>query len=115
MIVETRKTPQGTEYWDAKEQRVRFVPTGNTPPFEVTANPESMTIGVDLATGTDMTVNNNIRNAKVAISPELIEDLTVKKLRTLAKEYDIEIPADITRREDIIGFLTKEPVNDDAE
>jgi len=113
MIVETRKTPQGTEYWDAKEQRVRFVPTGNTAPFEITVDPASMIMGVDLATGTDMTVNNNIRNAKVAISPELIEDLTVKKLRALAKEADIEIPDNITKREDIIDFLKNELASDD--
>jgi hypothetical protein len=36
MKVQTRVTAQGTEYWDAKEKKVLFVPAGEKPDFEVT-------------------------------------------------------------------------------
>ena len=42
MNVETRKSAAATEYWDAKEKRVRFVSAGKKPDFEVTENPKSM-------------------------------------------------------------------------
>ena len=97
MIVETRKTPQGTEYWDAKEQRVRFVPTGNTPPFEVTANPVSMIMGVDLASRKELTTLD---------SETQFEDMTTKELRLYAAELEIDIPDDVKKKSDIIKLLT---------
>nr|WP_242555279.1 hypothetical protein [Bacillus cereus] len=42
MIVETRKTIAGTEYWDTIEKRSLFLLNGKEPGFEVTVNPESM-------------------------------------------------------------------------
>ncbi|MEI4618538.1 Rho termination factor N-terminal domain-containing protein, partial [Bacillus cereus] len=84
MITEIRKTISGTEYWDNKEKRSLFVPTGEEPGIEVTVNPESMLIGVDLADGKDMTVVSEV---------PVLSNMTVKELREYADELGIEIPS----------------------
>ncbi|WHY75717.1 hypothetical protein QNH20_16490 [Neobacillus sp. WH10] len=106
MIVETRKTAAGTEYWDNKEKKVLFVPAGMDPYFEVTENPKSMIMGVDLASGPDKTV----------IDGELVDDedvmnfskMTVSQLKKFAAEHNIDIPDDMKKKDDIISFLTEE-------
>ncbi|KAA0965837.1 hypothetical protein FQ087_06105 [Sporosarcina sp. ANT_H38] len=104
MIVETRKTAQGTEYWDAVEKRTRFVAKGNTPSFEVTTNPTSMLLGVDLASGQDTTaIYVNIADGKS--NGTRLEDMTVPQLREFANEIDVEIPSDIKKKDDIIKHL----------
>ena len=102
MIVESRKTAAGTEYWDTIEKRVRFVPVGKDPNFEVTVNPPSMLIGVDLAKGPDMTAVNG----KVVETPKMLEDMSVKELRAFAEKAGIEIPEGIKKKDDIISLLT---------
>lgn len=97
MITEIRKTISGTEYWDNKEKRSLFVPTGEEPGFEVTVNPESMLIGVDLADGKDMTVVSEV---------PVLSNMTVKELREYADELGIEIPSDIKKKEGIIDLLS---------
>ncbi|HFK1791398.1 TPA: Rho termination factor N-terminal domain-containing protein [Bacillus pacificus] len=97
MISEIRKTISGTEYWDSKEKRSLFVPTGEEPGFEVTVNPESMLIGVDLANGKDMTVVSEV---------PVLSNMTVKQLREYADELGIEIQADVKKKEDIIELLS---------
>ncbi|MBJ7985830.1 Rho termination factor N-terminal domain-containing protein [Bacillus cereus] len=96
MKVETRKTVSGTEYWDLKEKRSLFVPVDEEPGFEVTENPESMILGMDLSSEPDKTV----------VSTVSLEDMTVKQLREYAGELDIEIPADVKKKEDIIELLS---------
>lgn len=107
MNVKTRVTAAGTEYWDAKEKRVRFVPAGKEPSFEVTENPKSMLMGVDLANEKDFT----------AINGELIDDsedsinlskMTIPQLKEFAAAQSIEIPSEVTKKTDIIKLLTKE-------
>ncbi|PED86305.1 Rho termination factor N-terminal domain-containing protein [Bacillus cereus] len=93
MITEIRKTISGTEYWDNKEKRSLFVPTGEEPGFEVTVNPESMILGMDLSSEPDKTVVN-------------LNGMTVKQLREYADELGIEIPSDIKKKEDIIDLLS---------
>ncbi|MDA1874309.1 Rho termination factor N-terminal domain-containing protein [Bacillus cereus group sp. BY112LC] len=95
MITEIRKTISGTEYWDNKEKRSLFVPTGEERGFEVTVNPESMILGVDLSSKPDTTV--------VTVP---FNDMTVKQLREYADELGIEIPSDIKKKEDIIELLS---------
>ncbi|PEM89482.1 Rho termination factor N-terminal domain-containing protein [Bacillus toyonensis] len=97
MITEIRKTISGTEYWDSKEKRSLFVPTGEEPGFEVTVNPESMLIGVDLANGSDTTVVSEV---------PVLSNMTVKQLREYADELDIEIPSDMKKKDDIIELLS---------
>ncbi|PFI24046.1 hypothetical protein [Bacillus cereus] len=95
MITEIRKTISGTEYWDNKEKRSLFVPTGEEPGFEVTVNPESMILGMDLSSEPDKTV--------VTVP---FNDMTVKQLREYADELGIDIPADVKKKEDIIELLS---------
>ncbi|MGG3042600.1 hypothetical protein ABEO76_05240 [Bacillus anthracis] len=95
MITEIRKTISGTEYWDNEKKKSLFVPTGEEPGFEVTVNPESMIMGVDLSSKPDTTV--------VTVS---FNDMTVKQLREYADELGIEIPADVKKKEDIIELLS---------
>ena len=97
MITEIRKTISGTEYWDTKEKRSLFVPTGEEPGFEVTVNPESMIMGVDVANGKDMTVVSEV---------PVLSNMTVIVLREYAVELGIEIPSDMKKKEDIIELLS---------
>jgi hypothetical protein len=95
MIVEIRKTISGTEYWDNEKKKSLFVPTGEEPGFEVTVNPESMILGMDLSSEPDTTV--------VTVP---FNDMTVKQLREYADELGVEIPADVKKKEDIIELLS---------
>lgn len=92
MKVETRKTAAGTEYWDNEEKRVLFVPAGEKPDFEVTENPESM-------------LNKEEPAPKTDEAPDL-KDMTVNQLKAYAAELDIEIPADVKNKKDIIALLS---------
>ncbi|HDR8152825.1 TPA: hypothetical protein QC057_001748 [Bacillus cereus] len=93
MITEIRKTISGTEYWDNKEKRSLFVPTGEEPGFEVTVNPKSM-----IAKFAD----DKVIDVKVIE----LDDMTVKELRDHAASINVEIPADVKKREDIIKLLS---------
>ena len=97
MISEIRKTISGTEYWDNREKRSLFVPIGEVPGFEVTVNPESMIMGMDLA---------NVKNMTVVSGVPVLSNMTVKELREYANELGIEIPADVKKKEDIIELLS---------
>jgi hypothetical protein len=106
MIVETRKTATGKEYWDNIKKKVLFVPAGKEPNFEVTANPKSMLLGVDLANGPEVTiVNGEVLNDEDVIN---FSKMTISQLKMFAKENEIEIPEDIKKKDDIITFLTNE-------
>ncbi|AQY40930.1 hypothetical protein P4V72_29705 [Bacillus thuringiensis] len=93
MITEIRKTISGTEYWDTKEKRSLFVPTGEDPGFEVTKNPKSM-----IAKFAD----DKVIDVKVTE----LDDMTVKELRDHAASINVEIPADVKKKEDIIKLLS---------
>ncbi|OUB79712.1 hypothetical protein BK744_02870 [Bacillus thuringiensis serovar zhaodongensis] len=93
MITEIRKTISGTEYWDTKEKRSLFVPTGEEPGFEVTKNPKSM-----IAKFAD----DKVIDVKVIE----LDDMTVKELRDHAALINVEIPADVKKKEDIIKLLS---------
>jgi hypothetical protein len=101
MIVKTRKTISGTEYWDTKNKKMLVVPHGQEPPFEVVDNPKSMIYGVDLAKGKDETVitreNGDGTN---------LEDMTIPQLKDFAKQIDVDIPSDIKKKDDIIKYLS---------
>lgn len=101
MNVEVRKTAAGTEYWDNEAKRVRFVPAGQEPDFEVTENPKSMIMGVDLANGPDHTVNGE----EVDKQPDF-NSMTVKELKDYAAELSIELPEDVKKKDDIIKYLS---------
>ncbi|EEM02480.1 hypothetical protein [Bacillus pseudomycoides] len=95
MIVEIRKTVSGTEYWDTKEKRSLFVPIGEEPGFEVTENPKSMVVKF----ASDKVID-------VKVKEPSLDDMTVKELRAHATELGIEIPKDVTKKDDIIALLS---------
>lgn len=95
MITEIRKTISGTEYWDSKGKKSLFVPTGEKPGFEVTANPKSM-----IAKFADDKV------VDVKVDELSLDDMTVKELRDHAASINVEIPADVKKKEDIIKLLS---------
>ncbi|MBY7111389.1 hypothetical protein ILT06_10750 [Bacillus sp. 17RED48] len=101
MITEIRKTISGTEYWDNKEKRSLFVPTGEEPGFEVTVNPESMIIkhadnkvvGVEVI-DTDTEIN--------------LDDMNAEELLSFAKENDIEVPGKLKKEETIRNHIVEQ-------
>ncbi|WP_161513374.1 hypothetical protein [Bacillus thuringiensis] len=93
MITEIRKTISGTEYWDNEKKKSLFVPTGEEPGFEVTKNPKSM-----IAKFAD----DKVIDVKVIE----LDDMTVKELRDHATSINVEIPADVKKKEDIIKLLS---------
>ncbi|EJR68630.1 hypothetical protein IIO_00158 [Bacillus cereus VD115] len=101
MIVETRRTVSGTEFWDATEKRSLFVPTGEEPGFEVTVNPESM-----IANTGYLTTDNKGLVVGESDSEVNLSGMTVKELREYADELGIEIPTDVKKKEDIIELLS---------
>ncbi|UQX56732.1 Rho termination factor N-terminal domain-containing protein [Cytobacillus pseudoceanisediminis] len=96
MKVEIRRTAQGTEYWDTKEKRSLFVPAGQEPNFNVAVSPESMITDVDSAKEPDAT----------AVTVINLEDMTIKELRSYAAEHNVEIPAEVKKKDDIIKVLS---------
>ena len=113
MIVETRKTAAGTEYWDAKEKRVRFVPTGKEPDFEVTINPKSMIVGVDLAMGKDKTViDGKVVDTQTDID---LDAMNGEQLRSFAEQNGIEIPRNMKKEETIRKHIEEVLTAADAE
>ncbi|MED3549972.1 hypothetical protein [Cytobacillus praedii] len=118
MRVEIRKTAVGTEYWDAKEKRIIFVPAGKEPDFEVTENPKSMLIGVDLASGPDLTIVNGESVAStmgISVDGKIIDlsNKTIKELRDYAASKEIEVPKDIKKQSDIAQYLYNNWVSDE--
>jgi hypothetical protein len=97
MNVKTRVTAQGTEYWDAKEKRVRFVPAGSEPDFEVTEDPKSMVMGVDVANGTDHTVVDDIN----------LDEMNAEQLLKFAKDNNIKVPGNMKNEDTIRNHIAE--------
>lgn len=116
MKVPIRKTIAGTEYWDTEAKRSLFVPKGQEPDFEVTENPKSMLtpegdkIVVETVVKGDeaIEVNSIDANDVVEIPEEQLSELdnmNAKELRAYAKKNNIEIPAAIRAKGDIIQLI----------
>ncbi|AHA69943.1 phage protein [Bacillus thuringiensis] len=104
MITEIRKTISGTEYWDNEQKKSLFVPTGEVPGFEVTVNPESMIADKGFATGGYLTKDTlAIGEAGTEL---ILSNKTIKELRDYAASINVEIPADVKKKEDIIALLS---------
>lgn len=103
MFVETRKTAQGTEYWDAKEKKTVFVPAGKEPDFEVTVDPKSVIAGVDLETGKDTTViNGQIDDGETDTN---LNAMNAEKLLTFAAQNNIDVPGNMKKEETIRNHI----------
>ncbi|WP_342432623.1 hypothetical protein [Neobacillus sp. FSL H8-0543] len=105
MIIETRKTAAGTEYWDNVEKRVIFVPTNKEPDFEVTVYPMSMLLGVDLANGPDKTaVNGQVVDSNTDID---LDVMNKEQLLVFAKQNDIDIPGNMKKVDTIRNHIAE--------
>ncbi|MEH6940789.1 hypothetical protein [Bacillus sp. JJ722] len=108
MIIETRKTAQGTEYWDNDEKRSLFVPAGEKPNFEVTENPNSMIMGMDLANSKDVTaVNGKVIDAEINL-----DNMNAEQLLSFAKQNDIDVPGKLKKEETIREFIVEQLTTD---
>ena len=111
MFVETRKTANGSEYWDAQNKKSVFVPIGQKPDFEVTENPKSMIYGLDLAKGEDRTENHN----EIVDNSNSLDDMEVDQLLAYAKENNIDVPGNMKKTETIREHIKEEQAKDTAE
>lgn len=92
MIVETRKTAQGTEYWNNVAKKSLFVPAGEQPHFEVTNNPKSMLGEAD--TNDQNEINLDVMDAG--------------QLRSFAKQNNIEVPGNMKKEETIREYIAEQ-------
>ncbi|AOM08862.1 MULTISPECIES: hypothetical protein [Bacillus] len=104
MVVETRKTIVGTEYWDTAEKRSLFVPTGEEPGFEVTVNHESIIADKGFTTGGYLTKDKLVIGE--AGTELILHNKAIKELCEYADELGIEIPDDVKKKKDIIDLLS---------
>ncbi|MFJ5771415.1 hypothetical protein [Psychrobacillus sp. NPDC093180] len=96
MRTEIRKTAAGAEYWDSVEKRTVLVPIGSKPDFEVTENPTTMLVGVDIAKDKDMTVDN---------TEIVLDQMNAEQLRSFAKQNNIDIPFNVKKTETILKYI----------
>jgi hypothetical protein len=92
MNIKVRETAQGTEYWDTKEKRIRFVPAGKNPGFEVTKNPKSMT-------------KDDGPDFKVVKTNDMLEKMNTEQLIDYAKVNDIDVPGNMKKEETIRAHI----------
>ncbi|USK91506.1 hypothetical protein [Rossellomorea marisflavi] len=109
MNVEVRNTAQGTEYWDTKEKKIRFVSVGKEPDFEVTKDPKSMLVadGKLIAEA----VKKKIGGTKEEFL-RYLETMNAEQLLAFAKDNDIEIPGNMKKEETVRNHIA-EKLNDD--
>ncbi|GAB6470107.1 Rho termination factor N-terminal domain-containing protein [Bacillus cereus] len=105
MITEIRKTISGTEYWDSKEKKSLFVPTGEEPGFEVTVNPESMLI---------KHADNKIVDVEVidTKTENDLNDMNAEQLLSFAKGNGIDVPAKLKKEETIRNYIVEQLTTD---
>jgi hypothetical protein len=94
MNVEVRKSAHGTEYWDTKEKRVRFLPAGKKPGFEVTKEPKSM-------------LKDDSSEFKVVKAVDMLDKMNDEKLLAYAKENNIEVPGNMRKEETIRNHIAE--------
>lgn len=87
MISKVRKTITGTEYWDSENKKTLFVPDGEELKFEV-GEVKAQEVGYGEVEGVEL------------------DSLTIPKLKEYAAGKGIEIPKEITKRDDILEFLS---------
>ena len=91
-MLKIRTTISGDEYWDSKLKKTIFVPFGQKVPNEDS----------DEETG-------DSKNEGVEENQESHEDIsgfTISELKEYAAGKGIEIPKEITKRDDILEFLS---------
>lgn len=112
MRVLVRDAHTGKEYWDTESKVNVFVPTGQQPGFEVAVNPQSMlSAGIDYEMGIDIgkdkdkdftAVNGKVIDTDNETDDVDLESMTIKELRQHAEDNEIELPATLKTKKDII-------------
>jgi hypothetical protein len=97
MNVEMRKTAQGTEYWDTEAKKIRFVPAGKKPGFEVTKDPKSM-------------VEEEKQDSETDID---LDKMNAEQLLAFAKQNDIEVPGNMKKEVTIRNHIAEQLNADD--
>lgn len=92
MLKKIRTTISGDEYWDSKLKKTIFVPFGQKVPnvelkFEV-GEVKAQEVGYGEVEGVEL------------------DSLTIPQLKEYAAGKGIEIPKEITKRDDILEFLS---------
>jgi hypothetical protein len=100
MNIEIRKTAQGTEYWDTKEKKIRFVPVGQEPGFEVTKEPKSM-------------LKQSLKPVEVEGKVTDLNAMNTEQLLAYAKDNDIEVPGNMKKEETIRNHIAEQLSADD--
>lgn len=90
----SRETAHGTEYWDTEAKRTVFVPKGQVPGFEITANPY-----------TPETRNEELDDDQQEEETSQIATMSIQAMKDYAAEHELEIPKDITKHDDIAEWL----------
>jgi hypothetical protein len=93
MNVEVRKSAQGTEYWDTKAKKVRFVPAGKKPGFEVEKERKS---------------KEGLKPVEVEGEVTDLNSLNAEQLLAYAKDNDIEVPGNMKKEETIRNHIAEQ-------
>ena len=90
MISKVRKTITGTEFWDSDKKRTLFVADGEEPDFEVGEVKEKQEDSEEK----DINLNS----------------MSVPQLKEYAASIEVEIPKELTKKEEIITYKNKEQI-----
>jgi hypothetical protein len=93
MNVEVRKSAQGTEYWDTKAKKVRFVPAGKEPGFEVEKERKS---------------KEGLKPVEVEGEVTDLNSLNTEQLLAYAKDNDIDVPGNMKKEETIRNHIAEQ-------
>lgn len=104
MITEIRKTISGTEYWDSKEKRSIFVPTGKT--LAIDPVKEIMNLDLDkLPLGINRLKDSDAIEIK-------LDDMNAEELHSFAKDNGIDVPAKLKKEETIRNHIVEQLTTD---
>ncbi|WP_430488924.1 hypothetical protein [Rossellomorea marisflavi] len=108
MKIVVRNSAQGTEYWDTKEKKIRFLSAGKEPDFEVTKDFKSKLV----ADGRKFAEADRKKNEGTKEDfLKYMDILNVEQLLTYAKDNDIHVPGNMKKEETIRNYIV-EKLND---
>jgi hypothetical protein len=110
MNVEVRNTAQGTEYWDTKEKKIRFVSAGKEPDFEVTKDSKSMLVADGMVVAE--AVEKKIGGTKEDFL-KYLDKMNAEQLFAYAKDNDIEVPGNMKKEETVRNHIAEKLNNVD--
>ncbi len=107
MRYKVRETSAGSEYWDTQEKRTVFVKRGAKPDFEVVPEPENYVDAVNKE------LKAKTPEGKKEVETPEFGAMTIQQLQAYAQSVKVDVPKEITKRQDIIDYLTKQQEADD--